>query len=350
MIRHNTPTRVPADWVPPVPAFSANVSEPVTIAYYGIQARAGRDQAEVREFQAWCDRMRHAKPEPTWVEHAEYVDELGQFTWVAMFYWRGPRALYEEWRESGEHQLFWESSDRETGDAGVFREVFHVPNDRLETIYSDPDIDSGLGGGLDEHDGPIQSHNYWGSMRDRLPGSSSDLFEGSEIGEKAGRFVGLGQRIVLEGIDNLATIRSGQLFDELEGREKEVYFSEIEPSLREGMLYLRDNPEESGCFSCRHMTETDGVGKEISRTFAVAHFDSLTHMEEWSESHPTHLRIFKRFIELATELKGNVKLRLWHEVVVTNPDMQELEYVNCSPSTGLLPFARESASERVTNS
>jgi aldoxime dehydratase len=87
------------------------------------------------------------------------------------------------------------------------------------------------------------------------------------------------------------------------------------------------------------MSETDGEGVARKRGFATAHFDSLTRLEDWAESHPTHLRIFGRFIELATELQGNIKLKLWHEVTVVPASMQEFEYLNCAPGTGMMPFA-----------
>ena len=83
---------------------------------------------------------------------------------------------------------------------------------------------------------------------------------------------------------------------------------------------------------------TDALGP-TKRGFATAHFDSLTRLEDWAESHPTHLRIFGRFIELATELQGNIKLKLWHEVTVVPADMQEFEYVNCDPRTGFMPYS-----------
>lgn len=337
MVRHNIPTRQPADWVPPVPAFSAKIDEPVTIGYYCLQSRGDSSGDNLDTFLAWCATMQKVEPAPVWAEFAQYTDEMGHLNVMAMFYWRGERSLYQKWRESPEHESFWNSPEREIGDAGWYREVFHVPNERLETIFSDPRIDSGVGGGLEEHEGPIQAHNYWGSMRDRIPISAHEDLASHEITQKKPQVTGYGERLVVPGIHNLATIRSGQLFGEIEGEEKRVYENEIEPSVREGMLYLRDNPVESGCMVCRLMDETDQAGFAVPRSFAVAHFDSLRRLEQWSEFHPTHLRIFNRFVELATELRGDIKLRLWHEVIVTTEDMQEFEYINCDPMTGFLP-------------
>jgi len=312
------------------------------MAYYGIQNRE-KSAAKLAEFQAWIDSMTVGLDAPAVAEFADYVDEHGHETWIAMLYWRDDLNAFARWSDRAEHDAFWNAAERASGDAGYFREVFHVPNDRLETLYSHDDFEAGSGVGIGNPDGPIQSHNYWGSMRDRIPSSSTDSLAGSFVLDHAPevRTAGFGERVIASGIDNLATIRSGELYDNLEGREKEVYEAELEPSVREGMRYLRDNPAESGCLSCRHMDETSASGSRIPRAFAVAHFDSLTRLEDWSESHPTHLRIFGRFIELAQELQGNIRLRLWHEVVVTKADQQHFEYVNCHPLTGLLPYSPE---------
>lgn len=310
------------------------------MAYYGVQDRAGTG-ATIAEFQSWISSLADGVEAPDVVEFADYTDERDFYTWVAMLYWRDRSESFARWQSRPDHDAFWLSSERESGDAGYFREVFHVPNERLETLYSDQSMSVGSGAGLGSHDGPIQSHNYWGSMRDRIPGSSSDDYAGGFqlTHQPQAQTAGLGERVIASGIENLATIRSGELYDGLEGREKEVYEAELEPSVREGMRYLRDNPVASGCLSCRHMDETTGAGERIPRAFAVAHFDTLTRLEDWSESHPTHLRIFGRFVELAQELRGNVRLRLWHEVVVTRASMQHFEYVNCHPLTGFLPYS-----------
>jgi aldoxime dehydratase len=340
MVNHNLPSRKPHDWVPPVPAFSARISEPVTIAYFGIQQRGSG--ADVEAFRAWTRQLTTGESAPEWRDCAEYTDENGHHTWVSIFYWRARSDAYRAWTERSDYGAFWNDSARLEGDTGYFREVLHVPNERLETLYSHTEMDTGVGGNSGEHEGPIQAHNYWGSMRDRVPLSGTDPLEPPQLitsERDVNRHQSVGARVALAGVENLATIRSGHIYDDLEGRELEVFDGEIMPSLHEGMMYLRDNPVESGCYVCRDMSETDGDGVARKRGFATAHFDSLTRLEDWAESHPTHLRIFGRFIELATELKGDIKLKLWHEVTVVPASMQEYEYLNCAPGTGMMPFA-----------
>jgi aldoxime dehydratase len=340
MVNHNLPSRKPHDWVPPVPAFSARIAEPVTIAYYAIQQRGSKK--DLTAFRAWTQQLTTGESAPEWRDCAEYTDENGYYTWVSIFYWRADPEVYRAWTERSDFGAFWNNAERLEGDTGYYREVLHVPNERLETLYSHTEMDTGVGGKTGEHEGPIQAHNYWGSMRDRVPLSGTDALEPPQLITAAGdpkRHTGFGERVAVAGVDNLATIRSGHIYDAVEGRELEVFDGEIMPSLHEGMMYLRDNPVESGSYICRDMEETDGDGTPRKRGFATAHFDSLTRLEDWAESHPTHLRIFGRFIELATELQGNIKLKLWHEVTVVPADMQEFEYVNCDPRTGFMPYS-----------
>ena len=348
MVNHNLPSRKPHDWVPPVPAFSARISEPVTIAYYAIQvgknSADGRSQADLDAFRAWTRALTEGAAAPEWRDCAEYTDENGLHTWMSIFYWRAEPDTYRDWTARPDYRAFWNDSARLEGDSGYFREVLHVPNERLETLYSHTDMDTGVGGNTGEHEGPIQAHNYWGSMRDRLPLSGTDPLEPPQLITVAGdstRHQTRGARVSHAGVANLATIRSGHLYGDVTGRELEVFEGEIMPSLHEGMAYLHDNPVETGCYVVRDMIETDGDGVARKRGFATAHFDSLTRLEDWAESHPTHLRIFGRFIELATELKGDIKLKLWHEVTVVPAEMQEYEYVNCHPGTGMLAYAAE---------
>ena len=64
-----------------------------------------------------------------------------------------------------------------------------------------------------------------------------------------------------------------------------------------------------------------------------ASFLNLEKLERWAESHPTHLRIFVTFFRVAAGLK---KLRLYHEVSVSDAKSQVFEYINCHPHTGML--------------
>ncbi|GAB2814692.1 phenylacetaldoxime dehydratase family protein [Alpinimonas psychrophila] len=342
--RRTIPARLPwPDWVPPVPGFSAKIDGPVTFAYYGVQTMEGKDSIGVAEFREWINATSALSSGPDYREYAEFVDSAGFYTWISIGYWRGDAQRFSDWSSGPKHQSFWESPARLTQTSGYFREVLQTPAERLETLYSDAAMCAGANGGTVPMSSPIQEHNYWGSMRDRIRASGNDALLSSSSASAA-RSTSTQERhgrVLISGKANLATIRSGEHYEGLIGREKEIYDRELVPSVVEGMLYLRDNPVESGCYSCRHMTETTHSGDTLERKFAVAHFVSLRHLEVWSESHPSHLKIFNRFIEMAQELKGAIKLRLWHEVLVTEAPAQYFEYLNCHEATGMLPY-RES--------
>jgi aldoxime dehydratase len=63
----------------------------------------------------------------------------------------------------------------------------------------------------------------------------------------------------------------------------------------------------------------------------------LAALARWSESHPTHLAIFNKFLQVVAGIK---KLRLYHEVSAVDANAQQYEYANCHPRTGLMRDAR----------
>ena len=144
MVNHNLPSRKPHDWVPPVPAFSARISEPVTIAYYAIQV--GKNSADLDAFRAWTRGLTEGAAAPEWRDCAEYTDENGLHTWMSIFYWRAEPDTYRDWTARPDYRAFWNDRARLEGDSGYFREVLHVPNERIETLYSHTDMDTGVGG------------------------------------------------------------------------------------------------------------------------------------------------------------------------------------------------------------
>jgi heme-containing dehydratase-like protein len=74
-------------------------------------------------------------------------------------------------------------------------------------------------------------------MRDRIPLSQTD--EMGPGGRPALKRDGSRLRIVPH--DNLCLIRSGQNWSETDAPERKLYLEEVEPVLREGMDFLRDD-------------------------------------------------------------------------------------------------------------
>jgi len=178
--------------------------------------------------------------------------------------------------------------------------------------------------------GEIMEHGYWGSMRDRIPLSQTDTM--SPTGGLSLRDDGNG-RVTVHGHENLAVIRSGQDWTDTQGEERRVYLEDIEPTLRAGMDFLRDQGAEVGCYSNRYVQHIDADGRPVEKSFGISHWRSLADLERWAESHPTHLKIFGIFLKKVPELPN---LRLYHEVSVLDAAAQGYEYINCHPGTGLL--------------
>ncbi len=111
------------------------------------------------------------------------------------------------------------------------------------------------------------------------------------------------------------------------------------PILRAGMDFLRDEGVAIGCFANRYMTIVDRDGKPTEKSYGMSWWKSLAALERWSESHPTHVRIFGAAMQYLSKLGPAAKLRLYHEVTVAKAADQFFEYRNCHGKTGMLRAA-----------
>lgn len=330
--------RISDNYKPPVPMWSARADESVkqmVMGYYGVQSKGDEQRGRAcRAFQKILDDFQAANG-PKHVDLVNYADGSGYDNLIAIAYWTDP-AVYEAWRTSPDSAAWWESSDRLNDGIGYFREILTPRVEQFETIFTAKEPLEGVGivmGGMSDE---IQEHGYWGSMRDRFPLSQTDTMEPSgNLAIKHGR-PALGGRVAITGHQNLTVIRSGQDWGETEGEERRTYLEDIEPTLRAGMDYLRDEGLEAGCYSNRYVRHVDAQGNPVEKSFGVSHWRSLEHLEHWAESHPTHLAIFVTFNRLAKKFKN---LKLYHEVSVFDPSAQSYEYINCHPNTGLLRAA-----------
>lgn len=339
------PSKLPPDYQPPFPAYSARFSEDVkdlVMATIGVQ-HAERTEAMTDAFQKIVEHVEKPiqKCQPRYWEAASVTDERGFFNEVAIVYWRSTQD-FDSWRDSSGFDAWWKNLEP-GGDCGWFMEVFLPSVDRFETVFSDDVVPEGAAHMREKSSGQISEHVYWGSMRDRMPASQTDPLSG----EKWSSPVAKGdakvedvrnQRVKTPGRKNLAIIRSGQDWSNTTPHEREKYLETMHPVLIRGMNFLRDQGEEVGCFSCRFMDVVDKAspGTATDKTFGLAYFDDLASLEGWSKQHKTHLDIFGRFLQYAQELHGNVSLRLFHEVMVLKPEQQILEYIGCHDKTGML--------------
>lgn len=326
------PLRMPAGWQPPVPAWSANLAgiDAAVVCSVAVQSQGDRPAPQLAGLRSRAARTA-ARIEAAW-----HVDAQGYRNDVLICYFASP-ADYA--RAAAELATWWDDPARLDEGVGYWRETFTAPPTHRETLFSAADTPAGLAThGSPGMLGPIAEHGYWGGARDRMPGSAHDEFLASGRPTRAERHT-FGRRLRIEPGANLCIIRSGQDLTNCTGRERELYMEQVYPTLLRGMAFLRDHPTETGCYSCRFMTEVDEHGKPTQRTCGFAAFVSLGHLEQWAALHPTHLAIFVDFLAMAAEFGPAMRLRLWHEVfVLPGGGGHAFEYLNCHPGTGLLPF------------
>jgi aldoxime dehydratase len=333
--------RVADDFKPPFPMYVARANpdlKQVAMAYLGVQYLG--EQKRQQALSSLRDIVEQFATEdgPGHYDLTQHRDADGYDNLIAVAYWRDS-ARHHRWLSSKAVTEWWQSNKRLADEIGYFREIVAPRADQFETLYAFTDRFPGVGAVMDRVSDEIEEHGYWGSMRDRIPLSqTSRMGAGSGALEiKAGE-PARGGRVVIRGHDNVCLIRSGQDWAETEGAERNLYLEEIEPTLRAGMDFLRDNGNAVGCYSNRYVQFIDLDGNLLEQSFDIGHWRSLDLLERWAESHPTHLRIFVTFFRVATQLS---KLRLYHEVSVFNASDQHYEYINCHPRTGMMRDATQ---------
>ncbi|WP_151485096.1 aliphatic aldoxime dehydratase [Streptomyces albicerus] len=331
--------RVPDDYQPPFPMWVGRADaalQQVVMAYLGVQYT---DQAQRPDALAAMRHIVASFDGPDGAVHHDlthHVDNQNHHNLMAVGYWADP-AAYCRWLRSDEVKDWWGSDDRLSDGLGYFREIVAPRVDQFETLYAFQDNLPGVGAVMGRISGEVNEHGYWGSMRERFPLSQTDWMQPDReltvvLGDPA-----QGGRVVVRGHNNIALIRSGQDWRDAEGEERSLYLDEILPTLEDGMDFLRDDGATLGCYSNRFVRSIDLDGNELDESYNIGHWRSLDKLERWAESHPTHLRIFTTFFRVAAGLD---KLRLYHEVSVSDGKEQSFEYINCHSQTGMMRDAR----------
>lgn len=327
--------RIADDYQPPFPMWVARAGEDlqqVVMGYLGVQYLGEERKADaVKALRLIVDHF--ALPDgPGEYDLTHHQDAQGYDNLIAVGYWRDPEA-YRRWLASPVVADWWASEERLSDLVGYFREIVSPRAEQYETLYAFKDRLPGVGAIMDDISGDIQEHGYWGSMRDRFAVSQTDRMSATGVLEIISGEPDKRGRVVVKAHDNIALIRSGQDWAEADGTERSLYLDEIEPTLRDGMDFLRDNGKPLGCYSNRYVQYIDLDGNLLEKSYNIGHWRSLDLLERWAESHPTHLRIFVTFFRVAAGLQ---KLRLYHEVSVFDGANQFYEYINCHPETGMM--------------
>jgi aldoxime dehydratase len=338
------PARASETYEPPYPAWVARLRpqvKQVVMAYFGVQCREpGEAPAAFSALKKITGHF-HEPSGPPHHDLAMYVDEAGFTTYVAIAYWESAED-FQAWAGQSSMNAWWQSEDRLSDGLGYFKEVFCPRASHFETLFSTLDRFEGAALMAESLSGEIQEHGYWGAARDRLPASQYEAMESSGTPSVDAAAPRPGSRVRVKSHDNVALIRSGQEWTETAGKERQLYLSEVEPILLQGMQFLRDKGGTIGCYFNRYMVHVNGEGIPIEKSFGMSCWKSLEHLERWAESHPTHIAIFGTFMRVVQEMNFDLRLRLYHEVSVARADEQVFEYINCHPKTGLLRAASDS--------
>ncbi|RLV48501.1 phenylacetaldoxime dehydratase family protein [Nocardioides mangrovicus] len=326
-----TPKHEPGSYLPAYPAFSARFGEDVTslvMAYFGVQAR-DTDSPVLAESSAHVRAQFAETDGPASWDRAAYVDAEGFTTVISIAYWSDPDA-FDRWYDV--KGVSWTDAARVTDGVGHFLELVRPSVERFETVFSAADRDEGLAGAKSGLSGMIEEHAYWGSMRDRLPLSQTDPLYPSG----SPRLVTDGpvRTVVLH--ENACLIRSGQDITDTGDVERRAYLGDVEPSLRAGMEFLRDEGGEIGCYDNRYMRILDEEDQPTDRTFGLSWWRDISALEDWAASHPTHVEIFGVAMRHLSSFGPETRLRLYHEVTVPAATEQRFVYAGCHDATGLL--------------
>jgi hypothetical protein len=336
------PSNLPPNYQPPFPAYAARFpksSKGLVMAVIGLQKKTEVSYSdEDRKKLIGFISQRVGEVTPQHWGLAAVVDKEGYRNIAAIAYWKSV-SEHNTWIDKSGFGDFWKDL-QPAGGIGWFMEVFSPSMDRLETVFSDNNVPEGIAHMRESVSGPLQEHVYWGSMRDRLPASQTDALDGDQMSlSKEDKVLDAeSKRIRVAGRKNLAMIRSGQDWSNTSSHERELYLKTMHPVLIKGMEFLTHEGSAVGCFSNRFMevVNIDGSSEPTDKTFGLGYFDDMASLEGWSKQHKTHLDIFGRFIQYAAELQNHVQLRLFHEVMVLQPEQQFFEYVGCHPGTGML--------------
>ncbi len=331
------PIRKPKGFEPAVQRWSIALAarhDAFYVTFFGVQGT----EAEIRAapLLPWLERT-FARPDgPSVHDQARHVDEDGLVNHIVAAYWVDAAQL-ASWSDAAEVTAFWDDPARLGEPCGTFRESMRVPIDRQETIYW-RDYPAALSRSVDVALYPTPYCGYYGAMRDRLSAVGTGEFPSTMPAglRRRAAVESKGRRLRVRPPENLAVIRSGVAWGGCDDEQRDDFMENLRRPLETGMQFLRENADVTGCCSLRYQQTCDRAGSFALETHAIGYFLSLTHLEDWSEHHPSHHAIFSSAIARYKKYGARNQLRTWHEVYVLPDRGNAFDYLNCSPGTGLL--------------
>lgn len=334
-VERTRPLGAATDFVPSSTSFSSRFDPNVKtlpMVYFGVQHRGRESEAE--EAMARLKDGFLESNGPGFWDRARYVDELGYVNLLLVGYWKGHEG-YRQW-EARRPSNWWFADADPNGPLGFFKEAYTPGIEDTETTFSHR-LPEGYSHLCDHWSEPTDTHDYWGSARDRMPRSQTDPFvpSGTPISTLKEGETSFGRYVRIIPHENLCLLRSGQDWSETEVDERSFYLERVEPILNKGMMEIRDEGRQKGCFYNRYMTVTSDDGSPIEKTYSLSAWNSIGEIEIWVRQ-ATHLAIYHIGVKHYQKTGHNAKLHLYHEMFVLRARDQQYEYFNCHPQTGML--------------
>lgn len=337
-VERKLPLGAPAGFTPLHASYSArfNVNvKSIPMACLGIQYR-NETPAVLQVLQKQRGQFTGTGAPSFW-DAARYIDEAGCTNEVIVGYW-DDLAVYEGW-EKARPEDFWVCGLDLDGTIGAFKECYTPQIEDTETTFSHPHPE-GYSKISDHMSGKTDTHEYWGSARDRIPRSQTDALApmGYPSADPGDLRETLGRHIIVTPHENLCLLRSGQDWTETDEEETAFYLDKVKPFLDKGMIEIRDEGVEIGCYFNRYMTLMSDR-TEVKKTYSLSAWHSLAEIEAWCKA-DTHLTIWGAGVRHYKKAGDAAKLRLYHEMSVIRAKDQTFEYFNCHNRTGMLNCVR----------
>jgi hypothetical protein len=303
----------------------------------GVEDRSNTDTQTNTQTVQRLEHSLRGSHGPQLVEHGSVKSGFGPSSTIWFAYWKQP-ADFEAWRLKSDIEKIFDDLQYLDGDIGIWREICYLSLDHNETSYSRSDNVTGLGNLSDAMEiTPV--HGYWGSARDRIVAAAEDDLDASVSTSPVELSTGYGARIRVVAPANTCLIKTTQDIHAANTQQTEVYLRDVEPAFHAGLHYLRDNRVDTGCIGMRFIEEDGPSQTQSLRTLGLGYFDSLSSLEKWTHSHPTHNEIMRCFQEMVGRFEGEPGLNLWHEITIFEAGRLIGDYVNCTPDGSLLNSA-----------
>ena len=267
------------------------------MAYFGVQYSGGTPKGLPAVLKSLEAAFASANGPRHW-DRAAYVDEAGYSNTVSVAYW-DDRAAFDVWFPGA--RAAW--TGVEAAGLGKFIEVLSPSVNNYETLFSSLGRPEGVAVVADGMSGEVLEHAYWGGMRDRIPLSQTN--EIAAVGVPA--VVREGRSLRVKPHENICSIRSGQDWSDTDSAERKMYLEDVEPVLREGMEFLRDEGLAIGCFANRYMTVLDGDGRPTEKSYGMSWWKSLATLERSAEFAPNSRAHFRCGNEISVDTRPGCK-------------------------------------------